>query len=120
MSNGLTWFICLAPIVLFVGYLFTCFLNFRHNIIWRKYQLDLLEVGEYRWLMGSPKKGIGHRVAVVKEITKKRIIFDEWGQTEDGWKQLAENVDYSIADFFHFTNGEPCYWVGCSEDLSKE
>lgn len=117
MSNGLTWFICLAPIVLFIGYLFTCFLNFRHNIIWRKYQLDLLEVGEYRWMMGSPKKGIGHRVAVVKEITKKRIIFDEWMQTEDGWKQLQEDVDYSIADFFHFTNGEPNKWVGPSEEL---
>lgn len=77
----------------------------------------MLEVGEYRWLMGSPKKGIGHRVAVVTAIGKKKIVFDEWGQTEDGWKQLAENVEYSIADFFHFTNPEPCKWVDSSENL---
>lgn len=119
MKDGLIWFLALAPIVLFIGYLFTCFLNFRYNIIWRKYQLDLLEVGECRWLMGSVKKGPGHRVAVVKEIDKKkrRIIFDEWMQTDEGWKQLAEGVENSIATFFHFTNPEPCKWVGPSEEL---
>lgn len=113
MESGLVWFICLAPVVLFIGYLFTCFLNFRHNIVWRNYQLDMLEVGEYRWLMGSPKWGVGHRVAVVKSIDKKKrkIVFDEWMETEEGWKQLAEDVEYSIASFFHFTNGEPNHWV---------
>jgi len=82
----------------------------------------MLEVGEYRWHMGSPKWGIGHRVVVVKAIDKKKrkITYDEWGVTEDGWKQLQEGVEISIAGFFHFTNGEPCKWVDSSEELSKE
>ena len=111
-------FLALTIPVLFFGYLVTCFLNFRHNILWRRYQLNLLEVGEYRWLMGSPKWGEHHRVAVVKAIDKKKrkIVFDEWGRTGFGWKQLAENVEYSIADFFHFTNGEPAKWVEPSEE----
>lgn len=82
----------------------------------------MLEENEYRWHMGSPKWGIGHRVCVVKSIDKKKkkIVYDEWGVTEDGWKQLQEKVEVSIKGFFDFTNGEPCKWMGSSEELSQE
>ena len=120
--DGLTLFLLLVLPIMFGVYCFVCLLNFRHNFIWRRYQLNLLEVGEYRWHMGSPKWGKGHRVVVVKAIDRKKrkIIYDEWGRSEIGWEQLQEGVETSVADFFHFTNGEPIKWVGSLEDLSEE
>ena len=101
--------------------LFTCML-FKYNPFWIRYQLKMLEVGEYRWHQGSPKWGVGHRVVVVKSIDKKKrtIIYDEWGRTEEGWKQLQEGVEISISAFFNFTHGEPIKWVDSSEELLQK
>lgn len=81
----------------------------------------MLEVGDYLWHQGSPKKGVGHRVVVVRAIDKKKrkITYDEWGQTEEGWKQLQEGVVVSIEGFFMHTNGEPCFWMDSAENLDK-
>ena len=47
----------------------------------------------------------------MKAIGKKKITFDIWAQTEDGWKQLEEDVTYTVGDFFRFTDPEPNKWV---------
>lgn len=122
MAEGLKWFLILVIPAVVVIYGLVCLLNYKKNFLWWNRQLKLLEVGEYRWHQGSPKWGVGHRVVVVKSIDKKKrkIVYDEWGRTEEGWKQLQEGVEISVSAFFDFTHGEPCYWVGCSEDLSKE
>lgn len=111
MSNGLIWFICLAPIVAWLTYAIVGWLNYKENPLYWLDQKKMLEVGTYRWMMLSPKHGVGHRVAVVKAIGKKKITFDIWAQTEDGWKQLEEDVTYTVGDFFRFTDPEPNKWV---------
>ena len=112
MSTGLILFLCLAPVVVGVAFIFVCFLNYKENPIWRRRQLSMLEVGEVRWLMGSPKKGVGHRIALVRGIDtrRKRIIFDEFILQANGiYKKLGEGVEYSYYDFFGFSYGEPMF-----------
>lgn len=111
METGLILFLCLAPVVLGVAFIFVCFLNYKENPIWRMQQVSRLEVGEIRWLMGSPKKGVNHRIAVVKEIDKKKhkIIFDEYILQNGKYKKIATDVKYSYYDFFNFSYGEPVY-----------
>jgi len=118
MTSGLLQFLIGTPLLLIFVCLLIAFLNFRYNVIWRNYQLSMLEVGDYLWHQGSPKKGIGHRVCVVKAIDKRKrkIIYDEWGRTDEGWKQLQEGVETTIKDFFMFVNGEPAHWVEPSEN----
>ena len=120
MNSGLIAFLILVPIAVWAAYAIVGWLNYKENPLYWRDQKKMLEVGTYRWMMLSPKHGAGHKVAVVKAVEKK-IVFDIWIQAEDGgWKQLEENVTYSVGDFFRFTDPEPNKWTGCSEDLSKE
>ena len=118
MTSGLLQFLIGIPLLLIFVCLLIAFLNYRYNPIWRKSQLDKLEVNDYLWCKGSPKWGIGHRVAVVKSIDKKKkkIVYDEWGRTEEGWKQLQDKVENSVKEFFMLVNGEPAHWVEPSEE----
>ena len=78
MDSGLIAFIILAPIVAFLVFAIVGWLNYKENPLYWRDQKKMLEVGTYRWMMLSPKHGNRHKVAVVKAIEKKRIIFDEW------------------------------------------
>lgn len=111
MDSGLIAFIILAPIVMWAVFAIVGWLNYKENPLYWRDQKKMLEVGTYRWMMLSPKHGNGHKVAVVKAIEKHRIIFDEWVQVDGGWKQISEDVNYSVGDFFRFTDPEPNKWV---------
>ena len=62
MSNGLIWFICLAPIVAWLTYAIVGWLNYKENPLYWLDQKKMLEVVTYRWMMLSPKHGVGHRL----------------------------------------------------------
>ena len=47
-----------------------------HNPFIVKAKLRELEAGQVLWIKDSPKKGHGHAVAVIREITKDYIYYD--------------------------------------------
>lgn len=110
MNEGLTmFFACLIAALIII--LFTCIL-FQYNPIWVIYQLKGLEVGEVRWEKGSIKKGPLHRVAIVKEINKKKrkIVYDRYTIQPSGkYKLEASNITNSYGNFFRLTLPEPVY-----------
>ena len=121
MNEGLIMFfacIIAAIIVIF----FTCLL-FQYSPFWVKYQLGLLEVGEVRWEKGSIKKGPWHRVAIVKEIDKKKrkITYDRYTiQASGKYKLEASDITNSYGNFFRLTLPEPVYKETIMRKLEKD
>ena len=48
MSNGLTWFICLAPLIPVLTIVVVGFLNYRENPLYVRAQLNMLTVGQVK------------------------------------------------------------------------
>ena len=109
MNTGLIAFLILAPVVAFIGYALVGWLNFKENPIWRNYQKKLLHKGQVRWMMLTPESGDGHAIAVVKDIQKKKIVFDRYCKKGGEYILETADVSYSVADFFRFTDPEPIY-----------
>ena len=111
MPEGLKIFIaCLIAAIIVIV---ITWILFKYNPIWRNYMLSYLEVGEVRWCTpGSIKRGPNHRFVVVTAIDKKKkkITYDEYIIDEFNKPKLNRgNEVWSVADFFHFTQGEPFY-----------
>lgn len=105
MAEGLVmFFACIIAALIVI--LFTCLL-FKYNPFWVRYQLEMLEVGDVRWSLLSPKRGNGHIIYVVKEITDKRIISDTYVLKDGKYVLDIENRDLSIASFYRLTDPEP-------------
>lgn len=111
MSSGLIAFLVLVPVVVWVTYAIVGWLNYRENPLWWKDELRKLDVDDVRWVQFSPKFGEGHIIAVVTgkdvktENGKRRITFDRYILKGNDYVFL-ESADYSIADFFRFTDQE--------------
>jgi hypothetical protein len=112
MSSGLIAFLVLAPVVVWVTYAIVGWLNYRENPLWWRSELKMLDVDDVRWVQFSPKFGEGHIIGVVtgKDVKtdngKHRITFDRYIKKGDKYVFDA-SLDYSIADFFRFTDAEP-------------
>lgn len=117
MSEGLIWFICLAPIGMVVIYAIDGWLNYRENPLYWRAMLSMLTPGQVRWSMLSKGKGeVGHTIFVVKEIRKPkrkllwfktRIIFDRYYYNGERYICNGTDIDYSLGDFYRNTDPEP-------------
>ncbi|MBO4718968.1 MAG: hypothetical protein J5658_03740 [Prevotella sp.] len=109
MSTGLIWFICLAPVVVFLAFAVVGWLNYKENPLYWRDQKKMLRKGQVRWMMLTPESGDGHAIAVVKDIQKKKIVFDRFVKRGGKYEMETANVEYSVGDFFRFTDPEPVY-----------
>lgn len=117
MSSGLIAFLVLAPVVVWLGYAITGWLNYRENPLYRNAMYKMLDIGSVRWELLSPV-GEGHSIFVIKDFVKKkrlfskkerivRVIFDRYRLK--GGKYVLETADlnYSAYDFIALTDAEP-------------
>lgn len=117
MNNGLIWFICLAPVVVFLAFAVVGWLNYRENPLYRRAMLKMLKVGQVRANMLSPV-GEGHCIFVVKEIDyKKRVIIsDTYIYKNDKYVLDIKDKTESFADFIKHTDPEPVYFKDYPKD----
>lgn len=108
MNTGLIWFICLAPVVVFLAYAVTGWLNYRENPLYWRAMLRMLKVGQVRANMLTPE-GEGHIIYVVKEIGKKTIKCDTYILQKGAYVLDIEDAEMSIGSFFRSTDPEPVY-----------
>lgn len=121
MSNGLIWFLVLAPVVAFLGYAIVGWLNYRENPLYVKAQLRMLKVGHVRANKLTPE-GEGHTIFVVKEIKGRKITSDTYVLRNGKYVLDLENYELKAKAFFDFTDPEPVYKDEriCSEKKSKK
>lgn len=121
MNSGLIWFICLAPVVVFLAFAIVGWLNYRENPLYRRAMLKMLKVGQVRANMLSTE-GEGHCIFVVKEIDyKKRVIIsDTYIYKNDKYMLNIKDKTESFADFIKHTDPEPVYFKDYPKDAVDE
>lgn len=109
MSNGLIWFICLAPLIPVLTIVVVGFLNYRENPLYVRAQLNMLTVGQVKRNKLSSQDKDGCIIYVVKAIEGKKIICDTY--IKKGGKYVIDRTDWELKakEFFDFTDPEPVY-----------
>lgn len=121
MNPGLIWFVCLAPVVVFLAFAIVGWLNYRENPFYWRAMLKMLKVGQVRANMLSPE-GEGHCIFVVKEIDykKKVIVSDTYVFKGDKYVLDIKDKTESLGDFYRHTDPEPVYFKDYPKDAVGE